>query len=142
MTTLPAGRRGQAVAAIARANAVRSARARRKRLWRDGPPEETAADFCDLLESVPSWAATWRLGEALLALPRMGPRRVECVLRALQTSPARTLGELSPRRREAVAARVRELAAPQSERRCVCGRKCYEHDECWHCRYAQPWSGA
>jgi hypothetical protein len=128
--------RAQKMAAIALANEVRSARSKRKQLWRAGPVEETAADFCDLLEAPPQWAMSWRLADALMALPKMGIRRVNDVLRALETTPTRTLGELSPRRREAVASYVRDLASPFSERRCFCGRKCYENDQCWHCRYA------
>lgn len=60
--------------ALSRAQWVRSERARARR-------EMTAEHAAAVVLDPPDWAATWRLGDMLAAIPGVGPRRLGRLLR-------------------------------------------------------------
>jgi hypothetical protein len=123
----------QRQAALEEANRRRSLRAQRKTLWKRGGYEEAVADLLDLMEDTPSWAAHWKVFDALVVLPKVGRVKATRVLRSVRMSPVKTLGGISDRQR-------RELAAALTAARCPeCGAmKDTRASRCWKCRYPGP----
>lgn len=92
----------QRLAALERANRVRSARAALKRDLKAG---RVALE--QLLEDPPDWLLTARIGELLLAVPKLGSVKVRRRLALCAIAPSRTLGGLTVRqRRELLEARA------------------------------------
>jgi len=84
----------QRMDALARANDVRSKRARTKRDLRTG-----RVLFHQLLESPPDHLGTAKVFEMLLAVPKYGQVKAKKVLTACRISPSKTIGGLSDRQR-------------------------------------------
>lgn len=132
MTTMPLRTNSQRYEALGIANSRRKRRAYRKAIWRDAPQHEAIADFLDLLESPPEWAETWKVWDALLALPGFGVVKATQVVREVGMSHVKTLAGLSPRQRhelgriltrrnERPAARVKRDHGTKKKVPCSCG---------------------
>lgn len=97
MTTITPGRTDeQRLAALDQANRIRSSRAHLKRCLRTDPEDARrviAAPTADY--------RTMRLRDLLVALPHMGPSRVDYWMRMERISPLKTLAGLTYRQREA-----------------------------------------
>lgn len=100
--TPPTRLRAQRIEALERANAVRLARARMKVALREG-----RADVARLVADPPAHFETMKVVELLLAVPRIGPWRVSKMMRGLSISQSKTLGGLSDRQRDGLAALLR-----------------------------------
>jgi hypothetical protein len=85
--------------ALERANAVRAQRAQLKRDLKDG-----RCDISAVLLNPPPWVQTAKVADVLLALPRYGPVKVNKLLVRSRIGPAKTLGGLSRRQRDELAA--------------------------------------
>jgi S13-like H2TH domain len=81
-------------AALRKATAIRSARARLKKDLAAG-----SVGIAEVLERPPECAGTERLAELLLAVPKYGRVRVARLLRRIRISDTTTLARLSDRQR-------------------------------------------
>lgn len=105
MTTarLPARSLEQRLEALRIAKGRRKRRAYRKAVWRDAKHHEAVADLLSLLESPPDWAATWKVWDALLALPGIGQSTAFALIRRIGMSHVKTVGGISERQRHELA---------------------------------------
>lgn len=87
----------QRLQALERANATRS---RRSALKRDLKAGRRSA--VPLLADPPEWAATMKVIDVVIAMPKVGRVKAEKVLKLTATSPHKTLGGLSDRQRAAL----------------------------------------
>lgn len=94
-TITPTRSREQRLVALRHANEVRLARARLKRAIKHGDVQLAILLVCDptpVVEAMP-------VRDLLLAVPRLGPVKVDHVLRQARASSRKTLGGLSHRQR-------------------------------------------
>ena len=80
--------------ALARANEVRSARKHLKEQLK-----QREADLAALVADYPSFLATARISDLLLALPGYGPGKAGKLLSACRISPSKTVAGLTARQR-------------------------------------------
>jgi DNA-binding HxlR family transcriptional regulator len=84
--------------ALAAGNAIRTERANLKRRLHLG--DSTAwTELVASLENPPDWLHSMKVRRLLLAMPSLGPVRVDGVLQALRISRSKTVGGLSRRQR-------------------------------------------
>lgn len=83
----------QRLAALERANEIRTRRAQLKRDVRAGIP------FMALVWEPPDWLLTMQVYDLLLAVPKLGKRKAEQIMRRLRISHQKTVGGLSERQR-------------------------------------------
>lgn len=88
----------QSMAALARANEIRTANAQLKRAIREG-----AVDPADVLRDPPSEAWSMPIGALLMAVPRVGETRMSALLRRHHVSPTRRIDRLTERERLSLA---------------------------------------
>jgi hypothetical protein len=84
----------QRMAALKRANEIRTQRAALKRNLKDGRANAQA-----LLLSPPEYLLTAKVSELLLAVPKYGHVKVNKILAQCRISPSKTIGGLSSRQR-------------------------------------------
>lgn len=101
MTTIQA--EPQQLAALARARAVRTRRARLRRRLAAGE-----VDLVALLESPPWWAEGMTIERALQATPGLGPVKVPKVLMRARVSPLVRLDSLTHGQRAGILADIRQ----------------------------------
>jgi hypothetical protein len=92
----------QRMAALERANGIRSARAQLKRDLKAG-----RKNIIDLLSSPPEYVLTAKVFDMLLAVPKYGRVKANRVLNQCRISPAKTIGGLSERQRVELVSRLR-----------------------------------
>ena len=92
----------QRMAALERANGIRSARAQLKRDLKAG-----RKSIVDLLSSPPEYVLTAKVFDMLLAVPKYGRVKANRVLNQCRISPAKTIGGLSERQRAELVSRLR-----------------------------------
>ena len=80
--------------ALARANAVRTARAKLKKDLAAGN-----ADLAPLIVNPPEYAATAKVVDLLVSLPRIGQVKAHQILNRARIAPTKTLGGLTSRQR-------------------------------------------
>ena len=85
--------------ALGRANAVRQRRAQLKRDLKAG-----ACAIDELLADPPAFVHTANVVKLLLALPKYGPVKVNKLLARCRIAPSKTIGGLSQRQRDELAA--------------------------------------
>ncbi len=90
------------MAALERANGIRSARARLKRDLKAG-----RASIHDLLQAPPDYVATAKVFDMLLAVPKYGRVKANRVLQQCRVSSVKTIGGLSERQRRELIERLR-----------------------------------
>jgi hypothetical protein len=93
----------QRMAALKRANEIRTKRARLKRDLRSGRTNPQA-----LLLSPPDYVLTAKVSEMLLAVPKYGHVKVNKILAQCRISPSKTIGGLSPRQRAELVSYLRK----------------------------------
>ena len=111
MTTTPLRTTDQRFAALSRAQEVRIHRARMKRDLHNSTLENAAAAAIGYLAKPPTWLETMHARDLILAIPKIGPSRVDRLLTATQTSPRKTITGLSRRQRQALITWLRLFAA-------------------------------
>jgi len=84
----------QRLAALARANEIRSQRAQLKRDLKGG-----RISIQQLLGKPPSYLETAKVSDMLLAVPKYGRVKVNKILHTCRISPSKTIGGLSERQR-------------------------------------------
>jgi len=89
----------QRMAALERANDVRSRRSRLKRNIAGGH-----VSVLDVIADPPDWALTMKLLDLLLAAPKVGRVKALKLVNVCRISPTKTLGGLSARQRDEVTA--------------------------------------
>lgn len=92
----------QRATALERANHIRFTRAQWKRALKARQVEDPVAVFRD----PPAEFEAMKVGDAMLAVPKVGAVRIGKVLRAGNVSPSKTLVGLSPRQRAVIVAEV------------------------------------
>lgn len=85
----------QRMAALRRANVIRSARAELKREIKARP-----ARTAEVIAEPPVWVESMKVFDLLLATPKFGRVKVNTVLRRNNISPSKTVGGLSKRQRD------------------------------------------
>jgi hypothetical protein len=85
--------------ALRHANAVRRQRAQLKRDLKAG---RCAIDF--VLTDPPAFVQTAKVADLLLAVPKYGPVKVNKLLARCRIAPGKTIGDLSHRQRDELAA--------------------------------------
>lgn len=110
-TTMPPRTRDQRLTALALANDIRGRRANMKRELHTAALPPAAAAAIGYLSSPPWWLETMLVRDLLLAIPRIGPARVDRLLTATQTSPRKTVARISTRQRDALTTWLGVLAA-------------------------------
>src|ERR671925_1888658 len=90
----PQRSRTQRMAALKRANEIRTRRAKLKRDLRGGRANPQA-----LLLSPPEYILTAKVSDMLLAVPKYGKVKVNKILTQCRISPSKTIGGLSERQR-------------------------------------------
>ncbi len=93
-TSAPERSLEQRMAALKRANEIRTRRATLKRNLKDGRANPQA-----LLLSPPEYIMTAKVSEVLLAVPKYGQVKVNKILAQCRISPSKTIGGLSSRQR-------------------------------------------
>ena len=93
----------QRMAALQRANEIRTRRAKLKRDLRSGRSNAQA-----LLLSPPEYIQTAKVSEMLLAVPKYGHVKVNKILALCRISPSKTIGGLSPRQRAELVSYLRK----------------------------------
>ncbi len=91
----------QRMAALERANGIRSARAQLKRDLKAG-----RVKIVDLLGDPPEYVMTAKVFDMLLAVPKYGRVKANRVLNQCRISPAKTIGGLSERQRGELVSRL------------------------------------
>ena len=91
----------QRMAALERANGIRTARAQLKRDLKAGRVRIT-----ELLSSPPDYVLTAKVFDMLLAVPKYGRVKANRVLNQCRISPAKTIGGLSERQRDELVTRL------------------------------------
>jgi hypothetical protein len=84
----------QRLAALARANEIRSQRAQLKRDLKAG-----RVSIQQLLDEPPAYLGTAKVSDMLLAVPKYGRVKVNKILHNCRISPSKTIGGLSDRQR-------------------------------------------
>ena len=84
--------------ALATANAIRHARAQLKRRVKTGD-----ARIADVVRNPPAYVQTMKVYDLLLAVPALGPVKINKLLRHHRISPSKNLGGLSARQRDDLA---------------------------------------
>lgn len=92
--TAPERSRDQRMDALARANRIRTERARLKRELKAG-----RLSIHTLLLNPPEYLETAKVFDMLLAVPKYGRVKVNKILAACRISPSKTIGGLSERQR-------------------------------------------
>ena len=92
----------QRMAALERANGIRSARAQLKRDLKAG-----RVKIVDLLGNPPEYVLTAKVFDMLLAVPKYGRVKANRVLQQVRISPSKTIGGLSDRQRTELVALLR-----------------------------------
>lgn len=80
--------------ALARANAVRTARAKLKKDLASGD-----VDLAPLIDNPPDYAASAKVVDLLVSLPKIGQVRAHQILSRARIAPTKTLGGLTSRQR-------------------------------------------
>ena len=111
-TAMPTRTHTQRIDALTRANTIRTSRANMKRLLHHDGLEGAAAATIGYITAPPWWLETMLVRDLLLAIPRIGPSRVDRLLTATQTNPRKTVAGISTRQRAALTMWLRVLAAP------------------------------
>jgi hypothetical protein len=93
----------QRMAALKRANEIRTRRAKLKRDLRAGRTNPQG-----LLLSPPEYVLTAKVSEMLLAVPKYGQVKVNKILAQCRISPSKTIGGLSPRQRAELVSYLRK----------------------------------
>ena len=93
----------QRMAALERANEIRTKRAKLKRDLRAGRTNPQG-----LLLSPPDYVQTAKVSEMLLAVPKYGHVKVNKILAQCRISPSKTIGGLSPRQRAELVSYLRK----------------------------------
>jgi S13-like protein len=93
----------QRMAALKRANEIRTKRAKLKRDLRAGRTNPQG-----LLLSPPEYVLTAKVSEMLLAVPKYGHVKVNKILAQCRISPSKTIGGLSPRQRAELVSYLRK----------------------------------
>jgi hypothetical protein len=96
----------QRMAALRRANEVRTARAAIKRDLKTG-----RRDVRVLIAEPPPELATCKIAELIIAAPKFGKSKTDRLLRQVKVSPSRTIGGLSDRQRDDLVIRLTRRAA-------------------------------
>jgi hypothetical protein len=91
------------MAALKRANEIRTRRAKLKRDLRSGHTNPQG-----LLLSPPEYVLTAKVSEMLLAVPKYGHVKVNKILAQCRISPSKTIGGLSPRQRAELVSYLRK----------------------------------
>lgn len=94
MTAAPARSHEQRLAALAKANEIRTLRAELKSDLKKG-----RESIHDLLLEPPTWLATAKVFDILLAVPKYGRVKANKILVQCRISPSKTVGGLSQRQR-------------------------------------------
>jgi S13-like protein len=102
-TTTPKRSLTQRMAALERANQIRTKRARLKRELRNGKANPQA-----LLLSPPEYVLTAKVSDLLLAVPKYGKVKVNKILTQCRISPSKTIGGLSARQRAELVSYLRK----------------------------------
>jgi hypothetical protein len=102
-TTTPKRSLTQRMAALERANQIRTKRARLKRELRTGKANPQA-----LLLSPPEYVLTAKVSDLLLAVPKYGKVKVNKILTQCRISPSKTIGGLSARQRAELVSYLRK----------------------------------
>jgi hypothetical protein len=97
----PPRSRAQRQDALGRANAVRRQRAQLKRDLTTG-----RCAIEGVLSDPPAFAQTAKVADLLLAVPKYGPVKVNKLLARCRIAPSKTIGGLSQRQRDDLAARL------------------------------------
>jgi hypothetical protein len=92
----------QRMAALGNANEVRTYRANLKRDIKAG-----RASIHNLLLEPPELIETMKLFDLMLAMPKYGRIKINKILQQCRISPAKVIGELSPRQRIEIVSRLR-----------------------------------
>ena len=90
------------MAALRRANEIRTARANLKRDLKAG-----RASINDLLLEPPEFLGTAKVMDLLLAVPKYGRVKANKILQQCRISPSKTIGGLSPRQRAELVSMLR-----------------------------------
>ena len=90
------------MAALRRANEIRTARANLKRDLKAG-----RASINDLLLGPPEFLGTAKVMDLLLAVPKYGRVKANKILQQCRISPSKTIGGLSPRQRAELVSMLR-----------------------------------
>ena len=93
----------QRMAALERANQIRTRRAKLKRDLRAGRANAQA-----LLLSPPEYIQTAKVSDMLLAVPKFGKVKVNKILTQCRISPSKTIGGLSDRQRAELVSYLRK----------------------------------
>jgi hypothetical protein len=101
--TTPKRSRTQRMAALERANQIRTRRAKLKRDLRGGRANPQA-----LLLSPPEYILTAKVSDMLLAVPKYGKVKVNKILTQCRISPSKTIGGLSARQRAELVSYLRK----------------------------------
>lgn len=88
--------------ALRAANVIRSERALLKRRLK-----RREVSVCDVLLDPPEWAATMKVIDLLLAVPKVGRVKASKVLNVARVSPSKTLGGMSARQRAEIVSMLR-----------------------------------
>lgn len=100
----------QRLDALARANAVKSARAGLKRMLRHADPREARYRAMEVLGDPAPEFESMKVFDLLLAVPKYGRVKVNRILTAVRVSPSKTLGGLSDRQRDELLRAVNDAA--------------------------------
>lgn len=95
----------QRMAALQRANAIRTRRAELKRDAKAG-----RVDLLEVLAAPPAEVETMKVFDLLLARPGFGRVKVNKILSKAQVSPSKTVGGLSDRQRRELVGRISHRA--------------------------------
>jgi hypothetical protein len=95
--------RDQALARLRAGDEIRLTRVAVKRGWVEQGIAAALADLAAIVELVPPWARSWRIGEALRAVPFVGRSRIADFCMRAGVERAARIGELTPDQRRAAA---------------------------------------
>lgn len=109
MSPFPADR-DEAMRRLATANQLRSTRAALKRRWAEGARTAALAEIAEIVASRPPWARSWRIGDALRAVPHVGRTRIADFCLRVGVDEADRIGEFPPAKRQAAVAALRRWA--------------------------------
>ena len=102
-STAPERSLGQRMAALERANQIRTRRAKLKRDLRSGKVNPQA-----LLLSPPEYILTAKVSDMLMSVPKYGKVKVNKILTQCRISPSKTSGGLSARQRAELVSYLRK----------------------------------
>jgi guanylate kinase len=96
--------------ALEQANIIRLGRAQWKRDTKQLTRENASSEVARILDNPPEIMGSMRVEDLLLAIPRIGTRKVDRLLFMAGISPRKRVGGLSSRQREALSAVLRRDA--------------------------------